>query len=380
MDLCIQGARILLPEGGFAEAEVSLADGIITRVGEVCAGRSLDARGLLLLPGIVDLHGDAFERQIMPRPGVRFPVDLALLDTDRQLVANGITTALHGLTWSWEPGLRGRDSAVEFLDTLERIGPTLACDSHVHLRHEVYNIDAEAEITDWLERGRIRLLAFNDHLPMFRKRIGTPSKLAQYAERAHMSLDAFIHLVHEVQDRAPMVPECNGRLAQAARRHGVALASHDDDTPEIRRHFHHLGCSLCEFPINRATAEEARALGDAVIMGAPNVLRGGSHLPDGMRAGDLVADGLVDVLTSDYFYPALAHAAFRLSREGKAGLDEAWRLISTNPARVAGFGDRGEIAPGRRADLVLVDDRDPRLPRMVATFVAGRMVHSAGGG
>lgn len=378
MDLCIRGARVLMPEGGFAEADVSLQGEMISRVGEGAIGRSIEARGLLLMPGIVDLHGDAFERQIMPRPGVRFPVDLALLDTDRQLVANGITTALHGLTWSWEPGLRGRESAVEFLDCLDRMRPALACDSHVHLRHEVYNIAAVDQIIAWLAQGRIRLLAFNDHLPMFRRRIGTPSKLAQYAERAHMGVDAFIHLLHEVQGHAPVVPECNARLAQAAQHHGVSLASHDDESPEARRHFHRLGCTLCEFPLNRATAEEGRALGNAVIMGAPNVLRGGSHLPGGLSAAQLVADGLVDVLTSDYFYPALAHAAFRLARDGKASLDEAWRLISTNPARVAGFGDRGEIAPGKRADLVLVEDSDPGLPRIVGTLVAGRLVHSWG--
>ena len=380
MDYSIRGARVLLPGGELVPASVDIAAGRIAGIGESSSVqgtlRGLDGAGLLLLPGIVDLHGDAFERQLMPRPQVHFPADIALVDTDRQLVANGVTTALHGLTWSWEPGLRGREAAVSFIDTLERLRPSLACDSHVHLRHEVFNIDAAAEIENWLAAGRIHLLAFNNHLPMFKRRIEQPTKLAQYAERAHISIAAFIELIQEVAAREPQVAEVNRSLAEAARRHGVTLASHDDATPQMRREFHALGCGLCEFPLNPETAEEARRLGDAVIMGAPNVVRGGSHLEGGgMGAAKLAAAGLVDVLTSDYYYPALMQAAFRLVRDGVASLAQAWRLVSFNPARLGGFADRGEIALGQRADLLLVDDRDPALPRLVATLVNGRLVH-----
>ncbi len=376
MDGCIDGARVLLPDGDVVPVAVGVANGRIAELGAPAAGRVIDASGLLLLPGIVDLHGDAFERQLMPRPQVHFPTDIALLDTDRQLVANGVTTALHGLTWSWEPGLRGRDAAVRFLDTLERLRPVLACDSRVHLRYEVFNIGAAAEIERWLSEGRIHLLAFNDHLPMFKRRIDQPSKLAQYAERAHMGVAAFIELLHEVSDRAPEVDPTNRRLAAAAERHGVPLASHDDPTPEVRRHFHAMGCGLCEFPLNRETAAEGRAQGDAVILGSPNVVRGQSHIEGGMRAAEMAAAGMVDVLTSDYYYPALPQAAFRLARDGVLPFAQAWRLVSTNPARVAGFADRGAIAVGQRADLVLVDDADPGLPRVVATMVGGNLVHA----
>lgn len=372
----IHGARILMADGRLVEASVTLADGLIAAIDGAARGETIDGAGLLLLPGIVDLHGDAFERQLMPRPQVHFPTDIALLETDHQLVANGITTALHGLTWSWEPGLRSREAALRFLGTLERLRPRLSCDSHVHLRHEIYNVDAVPEIEAWLAERRIRLLAFNDHLPMLRRHAANPAKLAQYAERAHMNLNAFKDLLDEVSERQPRVPEANRRLAQAARRAGIALASHDDVTPEDRRHYHDLGCRLCEFPLNRATAEEAERLGDGVIMGAPNVVRGQSHLNGGMRAANMVAAGLVDVLTSDYYYPSLVHAAFRLARDGVTGLAAAWRLVSTNPAWLAGFTDRGEITPGQRADLVLVDDSDPDLPIVVATIVGGRLVHA----
>lgn len=380
MDFHIVGARALLPGDTIARpADIHVADGRVQRIGVPPApgARVVHAGGLTLLPGICDLHGDAFERQLMPRPKVRFPTNLALVDTDRQMLANGITTAFHGLTWSWEPGLRGRDAALTFLDALDHLRPRLGCDTRVHLRHEVYNVDAADQIVDWLAGGRIHLLAFNDHLPMFRRRLDRPQDLAQYAERAHMDLDAFAALIRAVGERAAEVAPTNARLAAAARAAGLVMASHDDDSPATTRAFHHLGCTLCEFPLTEDTATAARALGNAVIMGAPNVVRGGSHLAGGLTAAAMVKAGLVDVLTSDYFYPALPQAVFRLVADGVTDLGTAWALVSTNPARAAGLTDRGAIAAGQRADLVLVDDADPALPRVLATFVAGRPAFAA---
>jgi alpha-D-ribose 1-methylphosphonate 5-triphosphate diphosphatase len=375
-ELTIRNARALLPEGEVATIDVTLSGGEIAALGGSRSGRAIDAKGLLLLPGIVDLHGDAFERQIMPRPGVHLPIDLALQETDHQLVANGITTAFHGLTWSWEPGLRGRDSALNFFDAVERMRPRLRSDTRIHLRHEVYNTPAAGEIVDLLTAGRIGLLAFNDHLPMLRRKRNPLQKLAQYAERAQLTVEAFSDLLDAVAARDGSVAATNDRIAERARATAVAMASHDDASPETRRHYHGLGCDLCEFPLNRDTLHAARALRNAIIMGAPNVMRGGSHT-GGLRVADLVAENLVDVLTSDYYYPALLHAPFRLAAEGVVGFAEAWNLVSANPARRVGLEDRGTIATGKRADLLLVDDSDLALPHVIATFVAGRVVNAS---
>lgn len=373
----IRNARVLMPDGTVDDADLTVEGDQIAAIGAVSPGRVVEARGLLLLPGIIDLHGDAFERQLMPRPGVRFPTDLALIETDRQMVANGITTALHGLTWSWEPGLRGRDAALAFADALDRLRPTLACDTHLHLRHETFNTEVADEIADWLAAGRVRLLAFNNHLPAIAKLVDQPTRLAKYADRAQMTIEDFAALVRSVTTRAERVDPTNCRLAGLARQYGVALASHDDETPEMRRHFHALGCDICEFPMNAATAEEGRRLGGGIILGAPNVLRGRSHQAGGLRAADMAAVGLLDALTSDYYYPAPVQAAFRLARDGVLDFAAAWALVSTRAARLGGFTDRGSIAAGQRADLVLVDDRDAALPRVVATIVAGRLVFAA---
>src|SRR6516165_6259104 len=184
MNLRIAGGRVLLDSGLEATTvHISPADGLIADLGADHAGSStIDAAGLIVLPGIVDIHGDAFERQLMPRPGVEVSLDIALFDSDRQAIANGITTVFHGVTWSWEPGLRGADNARGLLTAMELLRPRLASDTRFHLRHETYNLDAETEVADWIASRRIDALAFNNHLP---SADGTAprDKIAQMAER-----------------------------------------------------------------------------------------------------------------------------------------------------------------------------------------------------
>ncbi len=145
--LFVAGGRALLGHE-FVETSLAIADGQIVEIDAInrSGTPSLDAGDLLVLPGIVDIHGDAFERQMMPRPGVDFPLDVALVDTDRQVIGNGITTVFHATTWSWEPGLRSGDNARGLLEAIEGLRPRLAADTRFHLRHETYNLDAEDEI------------------------------------------------------------------------------------------------------------------------------------------------------------------------------------------------------------------------------------------
>lgn len=375
--LLVRGADVLL-EDGLGRVDVLVVEDRIAAIGPEAttaagAAEVWQADGLMLLPGIVDLHGDAFERQVMPRPGVTFPLDVALLETDRQMVANGITTAFHGLTWSWEPGLRGRAAAHDFLASLERMRGRLACDTLVHLRHETYNLDAVDEVFGWLRDGRIALLAFNDHVPMILEKAAKPGGLAPYAERTGMTPEAFCVLLDQVSARAAEVPATVRRLAAEAVRTGVVMASHDDETPQMRQWYHDIGCTLCEFPVNRETAAHGQALGNPVIMGAPNVLRGGSHAAR-LSAADLLGDGTCNVLTSDYYYPALLQAPFLAARQSVCSFAEAWATVSGNPARAAGLSDRGSISQGLRADLLVVESSGP-VPHAVATLVAGRPVH-----
>jgi alpha-D-ribose 1-methylphosphonate 5-triphosphate diphosphatase len=373
--ISIEGGRTLIG-GEIQEASLQLAG---EKIRAVDSNREssypvLDASDLLVLPGIVDLHGDAFERQIMPRPGVDFPLDVALIDSDRQAIGNGITTVYHGATWSWEPGLRSADNAKRLLSAIEAVRPQLAADTRFHLRHETYNLDAESDISQWLADRRVDLFAFNNHIDQTVANLDKPHKRSTMVERSGLTSEAFDRLVERILSRGHEVAASIARLAEAARAANVRMLSHDDASPAMRKTFRALGAAIAEFPINEETAREAIAAGDFTVFGAPNVVRGGSHT-GWTKAADMVAKGLCSILASDYYYPAQLLAAFRLVGDGVLPLAQAWNLISANPARAAGLSDRGVLAQGYRADLILVDDALPLRPRVVATIAAGRLVH-----
>lgn len=376
MEIRITGAQALLADGlEVAPVHVSPADGVISGMGsDRTAGRTIDADGLYLLPGIVDMHGDAFERQIMPRPGVHVALDVALADSDRQAVANGITTVFHGVTWSWEPGLRGSENARAILAGIEQLKPKLAADTRYHLRHETYNLDAEPEVCDWVAARRVGAVAFNDHLPSPDSAAKRPDKIAQMVERAGIPREDFLALVTRLHGRRDEVPVSISRIAAEAGTSRVPLLSHDDASPQQRRWFRDLGCRVSEFPVNIETATDAADAGDAIVLGAPNVMRGKSHM-GWVNAAEMVGRGLCSILASDYFYPAPLIAAFRLVEQGTVPLEASWRLVSETPAKAMGLDDRGTIATGQRADLILVDAAANSRPRVVAVIVAGRIVH-----
>ena len=364
--LNITGGTVLLDNDGLVPADLTLRDGLIERI-DSTTGPRFDASGLLVLPGIVDLHGDAFERQLQPRPGVDFPADLALRDTESQLLANGITTAFHGVTLSWEPGLRSLTAWRALLAALE--AGSWTCDMRVHLRWEAYNLDAlETALAD-IEAGRVHLLAFNDHTPAILRKLKDPVEGAKYSGRAGMEMAAFRALADEVAARAEAVAAASDRIAAAARAAGLPMASHDDDSIAAREAFREKGARICEFPMAEEVGRAAVAAGDFVAMGCPNVVRGGSHL-GWASAARLAEAGVCTVLTSDYYYPAMLCAAFILQQRGVLDLPAAWALISANPARAGGLADRGVIAAGKRADLVVVDQLTHRA---VATIVHGRI-------
>jgi len=370
----VTGRRVLV-DGALAAATLCWHDGRIA--GRADAARNapglwLDAGDLLVLPGIVDLHGDAFERAIMPRPGVTFPYEQALLDVDRQLLANGITTAFHGVTVSWEGGLRSEAYARQMFDCLARMRDALGANHYVHLRFETHHVSGISTALQWIGEGRVQFLALNDHLPAMIKRLDDARKLQQYADRAHCSVDAFRERIMQAMSAAGEVAGAMRQLVAGVRAAGLRVASHDDPDASTRDYYHRLGCDVAEFPLTEAAARTARELGNSLVFGAPNVVRGGSHThaPD---ATAMIRAGLCDVLASDYYYPAPLAAVFKLVRDGVLDLPRAWDLVCRNPARAAGRNDRGALDPGTRADLILVDDSRPGLPQVCAAVVGGRL-------
>jgi alpha-D-ribose 1-methylphosphonate 5-triphosphate diphosphatase len=200
-----------------------------------------------------------------------------------------------------------------------------------------------------------------------------PEKMARMVERAGIGHEAFQGLVDRTWARRDEVPGSISRLAAAAMAVGVPVLSHDDATPADRSWYRNRGARISEFPTTVAATEAAIAGNDATVFGAPNVVRGGSHTGC-PSAAEMVQRGLCTILASDYYYPALLLAPFRLESLGAASLETAWSLVSSRPAEALGLTDRGVIAEGRRADLVLVDAAASAMPRVVATICGGRIV------
>lgn len=246
MILHIHNSRVLAEDGAPDGSSLTIEDGGGGATGKPAprGALRLDARGMLVLPGIVDLHGDAFERQLMPRPGVAIDPTVALLDTDRQLLANGITAAYHAMTWSWEPGLRSRDAGAAFVAALTAAREGLGCDTRFHLRHETYNIGGKAAVLDWIAAGHVDLLAINDHTPGMAAKIKRGRSLASTAERAGLSLEDFSALLETVAGRADEVADSIARICRAARAEGVPMASHDDASVATRDAYAALGCMI----------------------------------------------------------------------------------------------------------------------------------------
>lgn len=395
------GARVILPHG-VETTEVTLDGDRIAAVGEPAgAARDIDAAGLVLAPALVDLHGDAFERQVSPRPDVYFPLDAAILDTDRQLAANGIATAYHALTLSWEPGLRSVQRGEAFVDALDALAPRLTVDNRVQLRWETFADAAEPLILRALAGPRAPSLAFNDHTSMALRAFDVPlqarafeqspdfatvplddprlrGRLAKQAGRAGLAIEAYLSLLAQVWARRPAIPAAIARIAEAGRAAGAPMLSHDDSQAETRDHYRRLGARIAEFPMSAAVAASARAAGDFIVFGAPNAVRGGSHIGS-PSAGDMVEAGLCDALASDYFHPAMLAAVARLHEERRAPLAALWGLVSSGPAAASGLTDRGRIEPGLRADLVLVDWPEGATPAAKLTLSGGRVAYRAGG-
>ena len=391
------GAEVYLP-GEIVNTTVTVADGVIVEIGGAVQGLEISAHDKIVAPAIIDVHGDAFERQLMPRPGVYFPLEVALIDTDRQLAANGIATAYHAITLGWEPGLRDVARGRELIQSIQDLALRLTVENRVQLRWETFAFEALDVIELALKGPLLPCVAFNDHTSMTMRAYDVPvqerafelspdfsiaslddermkQRTLSKAQRAGLSQEDYISLLGKVWDRRSDVPNKISEVASMASAVGAPMLSHDDTRADTRAYFRNLGASVAEFPMVMEAVEAARKHEDLIILGAPNAARGGSHIGS-IGAADMVEAGLCDALASDYFYPAMLAAIDRLDREKRADRATLWSLLSSGPARAMRLNDRGSITIGSRADLVLVDWTKGQAPVIEGTWIAGRAAYS----
>lgn len=395
----IQGASLILDDK-VETADLRIEDGLITGIDVARDGATvISGRGHFLAPAFVDIHGDAFERQIMPRPGVIVPTQTALLETDRQLAANGIATAYHALTLSWEPGLRSVDMGWQVVHALQDLRSRLTADNRIQLRWETFCPQAEPLIAHVLAGPDRPALAFNDHTTaaLLHPDIALHDrpfdhiddypvtdlagdafvrKMTDRAKRAQMSAADYVAMISNIWAQRGAVQGNIERMAALARAQSAPMLSHDDSQVQTRDYFRAQGALIAEFPMHERVFLAAKQAGDPIVLGAPNAMRGGSHLGS-PGAGQMIARGLCDILASDYYYPAMLGAMARLNADNVAPLAALWKLVSANPAAAMGLQDRGRIAEGLRADLVLLDWPDGQAPAALRTWVSGRGGYSA---
>lgn len=359
-------AEIVLTNGRIVTADAAFDGTVVIRGrrivevsrGRSCASGAVDLEGDTLIPGLIELHTDNMEKHFSPRPGVRWPAVPALMAHDTQIAAGGITTVFDSLSLGDVRGdtdrVQNRTRMVEAICEASERRMTRA-EHRLHLRCEVAPDDAIEAVDRWIDLPLVGLMSINDHTPGQRQFLDA-SKLKQYYMgkfgMTEPQFEAFHARSLELHDRNAV--KHRQEIVSRAQARALPLASHDDATHEHVREAVRNGMTIAEFPTTWEAAEASRDAGLAVLVGAPNLVLGGSHSGN-IAAIDLIRAGQADILSSDYVPASLIEGVFKLP-DSDAGIDlpHAVRLASRNPARAVGLNDRGEIASDKRADLVRV--------------------------
>ncbi|WP_375689766.1 alpha-D-ribose 1-methylphosphonate 5-triphosphate diphosphatase [Pseudooceanicola sp. LIPI14-2-Ac024] len=375
--------RVVLPEAVLDRGAVRIEDGRIAEIREGTVPHpAVDGEGLILLPGFIDMHGDMIEREVEPRPNVKMPMELGLRDLDRRLKVSGVTTGYAAVSFnpkSVHGHLRSHAHSSEMLRALKRMRDELKVDHRVHARFEINYPNALEVVEELIAEGTVDMLSLTDHTPgqgQYRDIEALAEKIV--AQEGITPAEAARRVQERIAEKQQAGGDTGATLAAISAicaEHGIALASHDDDTVEKVALMKTLGAVISEFPVTVEAAEAAKARGLLTAMGAPNALRGESYSGN-LSARDAHAAGLLDILAADYHPSAMLPAILILARADPDGLAGAARLVSRNPARALGLSDRGEIGLGRRADLVIADDSG--VGHVRATFRNGRVIFSDG--
>lgn len=353
----LSNARIVTAEREFL-GSLLLRDGLIAAVDEGASRlpQAQDLGGDYLLPGLVELHTDNLEKHMSPRPGVDWPSASAVLTHDAQIVAAGITTVFDALSIG-DINPRGRrmqqlPTMIEAIAASEAAGQTRA-EHRLHLRCELCHPDALTIYRDLVEHPLVSLVSVMDHSPGQRQFAKVEKYREYYTGKYHLSPAEMEEFLQEQiansrqysdRQRRAIVEDCHSR--------GISVASHDDATLAHVQESASFGMAIAEFPTTLEAARASHELGLKVLMGAPNVVRGGSHSGN-IAAAELARHGVLDILSSDYYPASLLHAAWLLAgQDNDYDLPAAIATVSRAPARAAGMEDRGEIRIGLRADLV----------------------------
>ncbi len=385
--LLIHNGTVVTPWGLVPHGSVLVQNGRIAAIEkdplphpDRLADTVMDAQDCWIMPGIIDMHSDAIEGELAPRPTSRLPYDVAMHELERKLIGSGITTIYHALSladWTSSRWVRQTEMVRDILNHLRVFaqGSHRLLSHRIHLRFEVANLHGESYVREAIQSGWIDELSFNDHTPG-RGQFRDIERFRHFlVDHRRMSREEADNLLETRMRQVTVEWHTLQELADRARDAGIPLASHDDDTIERLDLLGEWHGRISEFPISLEVAREAKKRGFYVVMGAPNVLNGASTSGN-LSAQEAIEAGAVDILCSDYYPPSLLHSVFVLVRKGLE-MSRAVNMVSLNPAKALGIaGDKGSIEVGKVADLLVVDTLRGDVPDMKFAFTQGRMVTS----
>jgi alpha-D-ribose 1-methylphosphonate 5-triphosphate diphosphatase len=357
----LSNARIVLDQE-VRHGSVLIRDGLIADIGSDRSAAGVDLGGDLLLPGLVELHTDHLERHFTPRPGVQWDPLAAALASDAQLAAAGVTTVLDAVRIG--SASNQNDAAAQaarvLADSIEEAADAglLRADHAIHVRCEVSAEDCLDAFSEFGDDPHVLLISLMDHTPGQRQYADMELFRRYLVGKGQVTESGFDAFVAPLIERSGRYADVHRRaIAGLAAQRGITVATHDDATPDHVAESVELGGCISEFPTTVLAASAAAKHGQLIVMGAPNIVRGSSQSGN-VAASDLLGRGLLHILSSDYVPSSPLQAVFQLAADGTMGLADGTRLVSGNPARAVGLDDRGEIAIGKRADLVQVQPHD----------------------
>jgi alpha-D-ribose 1-methylphosphonate 5-triphosphate diphosphatase len=373
----IHHVTLVLPEHVLENGWLLVEDGVILDLGEEATrptpgAHAIDGGASFLLPGLIDLHCDAIERLVEPRPNVHFDLHIALQEADYRLAGSGITCEFHAVSLNDDEfGVR-TDELVINLSKIVRTDREECLIRHkLHTRLELSSARGYEIILQMIAQGASDLVSLMDHNPgqgQYPSEKTFRDYIAFTTNRSEAEIDELLELKRGQLVHAAARIE---RVTSAARAAGLAIATHDDDTASKVEQWPALGVSMSEFPTTMEAARRAHELGLIVCMGAPNVVRGRSS-GGNLSALEGIQAGVVDMLCADYHPLSMLNAVFMLVQRQLVSLPEAVRMVTLNPARAAHMDrEYGSLEPGKIADMILVQMTKRNIPRVQRLFLGG---------
>ncbi|HEY9634035.1 MAG TPA: phosphonate metabolism protein PhnM [Coleofasciculaceae cyanobacterium] len=368
--------RLQLPDEEVVGTLV-VRDGLIADIQPDVTFTGQDGQGDYLMPGLIELHTDNLERCMSPRPGIQWPMESAVVFHDRQLVSAGVTTVYDAIALGdvFPTSLRMTHFG-GMIDALHQgqLAGRFAADHRLHLRCEVSYKDVLAVTQDYIDNPLLSLISLMDHTPGQRQFVNIEKYKEYYTGKHGVPASKMEAYIQQRQLEQQQYGEENTvNLVKLAKSKNVAIASHDDATAAHVQEAIENGATIAEFPTTLEAAAEAHKQRLNVLMGAPNIVLGGSHSGN-ISAMELMQKNQVDILSSDYAPHSLLQAIFIIAQKMAKPLYEAMKLVTRNPANAVNlFHDRGSLEVGKRADLITVHD-DGIVPRLTSVIVQGRRV------